>query len=175
MTELNNLARDMVGDGKSPDVFFVTERGNVILITTKFDLAYAAWQELAERRIVSSLENRTYGFICAAPALTLTRSLRLVVVGHPPRDEVRAKWELVNPGARIAKQMFELPAGRPYLVTLDPQYIKPGTPDAWPECAIGGGIMRQAYSAGDAVQTVSSMLGISAWMLTADPAREGAD
>ena len=64
---LEALARDMVGDGETPDLFFVTDRGNVVCIETSAPKAYRRWKALAARRPLREccLENRTYGTICS--------------------------------------------------------------------------------------------------------------
>lgn len=62
---LELLAREMVGDGKSPGLFFVTDRGVVVTVTRSFDVAYAEWQLLADARPLRecALEGRKYGVI----------------------------------------------------------------------------------------------------------------
>ncbi len=47
--ELEQLAREMVGDGKAPDVFFVSKRGVIQMVTTRYRLAEAHWLWLAEQ------------------------------------------------------------------------------------------------------------------------------
>lgn len=76
--QLEALASDMIGDGQTPDVFFVTREGNVILVTTDFDLAYDQWRQLPRTR-ESSLENRTWGCICTVEPKSDT-SKRLIVI-----------------------------------------------------------------------------------------------
>lgn len=60
----------MIGDGKTPDLFFVSSfeggrksRG-VILITRSFELAYTVWSNMP-RTHESSLEGRRFGTICS--------------------------------------------------------------------------------------------------------------
>lgn len=76
--QLEALASDMIGDGQTPDVFFVTRKGNVILVTTEFDVAYERWEQLP-RNQESSLENRTWGCICTVEPES-DDSKRLIVV-----------------------------------------------------------------------------------------------
>lgn len=67
--ELNALASEMVGDGKSPNVFFVTEKGNVKLIAIEFQKAYTYWRHLASgypKRVECALEDRKTGIIASA-------------------------------------------------------------------------------------------------------------
>ena len=63
---LNQLATEMVGDGKKQNVFFVCEQGNVVMITTDFDAAHSFWQNLACTRVDSTIEDRQTGVICSA-------------------------------------------------------------------------------------------------------------
>jgi len=43
---LEQLARDTVGDGKSPNLFFVSIEGVIITVTRSFNVAYAEWKDL---------------------------------------------------------------------------------------------------------------------------------
>lgn len=61
--EANDLARDMVGDDQSPNVFFVTFQGMVRYIYTEFESAYACWRNLTTAE-ETALEDRQYGVIC---------------------------------------------------------------------------------------------------------------
>lgn len=64
---LQALARDMVGDGKTPDLFFVTDRGAVVTVTTDFELASSHWEALSRQRPMMEcvLEGRRYGVIAS--------------------------------------------------------------------------------------------------------------
>jgi hypothetical protein len=63
--QLNELASTMVGDGDSPDVFFVTDKnGDVAMITVDFERAYSFWNDLPKTE-QSTLENRKWGVICS--------------------------------------------------------------------------------------------------------------
>ena len=67
---LNDLASVMVGDGLKPDVYFVTDGGNVVTVTTDARLAYHHWTNLAQRRPLQecALEDRLIGVIaCVEP------------------------------------------------------------------------------------------------------------
>lgn len=64
---LETLARDMVGDGGSPNVFFVTDGPNVVMVTTDEEKARAAWRELADRFPMRecALEDRQTGVLAS--------------------------------------------------------------------------------------------------------------
>lgn len=63
---LEDLAREMVGDGKNPNLFFVSSEGNIILISRDFDVAYLKWKWHAERRDHEcALEDRKTGTIAS--------------------------------------------------------------------------------------------------------------
>jgi hypothetical protein len=67
--QLNALASEMVGDGKSPNLFFVTVSGNVVLTATDFAQAYGYWKSLARgypKRVETMLEDRKVGIIASA-------------------------------------------------------------------------------------------------------------
>jgi hypothetical protein len=64
--QLNQLATEMVGDGKKQNVFFVTAKANVVLIAIHFETAYQYWRSLANARQESALEDRQTGVICSA-------------------------------------------------------------------------------------------------------------
>lgn len=64
--ELQALPVDMVGDGKTPDVFFVSQQGIIVLITTEYELAHSYWAAISRNRDVeTALENRTFGVIAS--------------------------------------------------------------------------------------------------------------
>lgn len=82
---LEALARELVGDGKSPNLFFVSSEGNVILISRDFDVAYLKWKQHAQDRDhESALEDRQYGVISSVEP-SEDESGRLVV-----RDDSRS-------------------------------------------------------------------------------------
>lgn len=63
---LEKLARELVGDGKSPNLFFVSCEGNIILISRDFDVAYEKWLQHADQRDhESALEDRQTGVIAS--------------------------------------------------------------------------------------------------------------
>ena len=63
---LEKLSQTMVGDGKTPNVFFVSIKGAIHLITTDFNVAYDYWRNLArnQRNDQPALEDRRWGTIC---------------------------------------------------------------------------------------------------------------
>jgi len=67
MRELESLARDFIGDGRVPNLFFVTNRGLVVTVTRHFQTAYDHWQSLASRypQAECALEDRKTGVIAA--------------------------------------------------------------------------------------------------------------
>ena len=64
---LQTLASDLVGDGKNPNLFFVTEQGITVTVTRDFDMAYRQWETMAHTypHIECALEDRKFGVICA--------------------------------------------------------------------------------------------------------------
>ena len=63
---LDELARNLVGDGNLPDLYFVSVKGEVFLVTSDFELAYHAWlAKSVYQNVETALENRTYGVICS--------------------------------------------------------------------------------------------------------------
>ena len=63
------IAREMVGDGQIPNVFFVSEFSNVdgpglVMVTRDFNAAYTFWQSLP-RTCETSLEDRLVGVLCS--------------------------------------------------------------------------------------------------------------
>lgn len=84
--ELESLARVMVGDGKSPNVYFVGVEGNLLMITLDVVSAYRFWQSLAHgQRVETSLEDRKIGVIASvepeedgSQRLTIRRNVELL-------------------------------------------------------------------------------------------------
>lgn len=65
--QLNTLAKAMVGDSQTPNVFFVSVGVNTQLITTDFNQAYLFWKGLSrtQRTQEPALADRIYGVICS--------------------------------------------------------------------------------------------------------------
>lgn len=64
ITQLQDMARDMVGDSGTPNLFFVTEEGVVTTVTRNLDLARQAWRLLPRNR-ESAIEDRQTGVLCS--------------------------------------------------------------------------------------------------------------
>ena len=62
---LEDMARTMVGDGGSPNLFFVTDRGVVVSVSRSFDVAYAHWQDLESLKGECALEDRQTGVLAS--------------------------------------------------------------------------------------------------------------
>lgn len=77
---LEILARDMVGDGKKPDLYFVTDRGVVVAIETDLDAAAQRWRDLAARspRVESALEDRLTGVLASVAPESEAPGARLI-------------------------------------------------------------------------------------------------
>jgi len=64
---LQTLKAQLVGDGKSPELFFVTREGSVVTITRDFETALHDWQRIANSlpRVACALEDRLFGCIAS--------------------------------------------------------------------------------------------------------------
>lgn len=64
---LQALATMFVGDGCSPNLYFVIDQGIVVAITRRYDEALVAWRRLADRfpLVESALEDRKSGEIAS--------------------------------------------------------------------------------------------------------------
>ena len=89
---LEALAREIVGDGKGPDLFFVTDQGVVVTITRDYELGYRQWQELSRRspRVESALENRQFGVLCSVAPESDEPGARLIVLDDSAMFRKRA-------------------------------------------------------------------------------------
>lgn len=77
---LERLASDMIGDGKVPDLFFVTHGGNVILVARDFEIAYSVWKNISHQRTLeTSLENRRTGVLASVEPESDRPGARLVL------------------------------------------------------------------------------------------------
>jgi hypothetical protein len=79
--QLETLARDMIGDGQSPDLFFVTDRGQVVSVDVCALSAYGRFMALARRpeKHECALENRTFGVIASIEPIDDTPNARRVL------------------------------------------------------------------------------------------------
>lgn len=63
---LEKLASAVIGDGKAPNLFFVSLEGNVILISRDFEIAYQVWKNISDQRVrETSLEDRQTGVLAS--------------------------------------------------------------------------------------------------------------
>ena len=77
--QLEKLASSMVGDGKSPNIFFVGLRGNIIMVTTEFEDAYKKWQSISnQRKDQTALEDRKNGVLASVEPEDDTPGARLI-------------------------------------------------------------------------------------------------
>jgi len=66
---LNQLASELVGDGKSPNLYFVTVDARVQTVTTDRRTAYLHWHQLASTGVLAcALEDRETGVVCLVEA-----------------------------------------------------------------------------------------------------------
>lgn len=68
---LNQMAIDMVGDGKGPNMYFVSNAaGDIVTASQSFEIAYAHWRQLSQARPrhECALEDRVHGVLaCVQP------------------------------------------------------------------------------------------------------------
>lgn len=83
---LEALASSTIGDGKSPDLFFVTDQGVCVTVTRSFETAYEQWKALSRRypRTECALENRTVGVLASMEPESEEPGARLEI-----RDDTR--------------------------------------------------------------------------------------
>jgi hypothetical protein len=78
---LENMARDMVGDGKFPNVYFVTLKGDVVTVTTDKDVAFEHWRKLADPVLHQcALEDRLFGCLASVQPESDEPGAKLVVI-----------------------------------------------------------------------------------------------
>jgi len=71
------MAMNMVGDEKSPNIYFVTDKRGTFLVTSDFAVAYDTWRRLP-RNAESSLEDRKHGTIATTSPESDSPHARLV-------------------------------------------------------------------------------------------------
>lgn len=76
--DLEDLARRLVGDGKAPNLFFVSRQGTILSVTRDFDAAYAQWAALP-RNQESTLEDRRTGVLASVEPESDRPGARLIV------------------------------------------------------------------------------------------------
>lgn len=66
--QLNQLATEMVGDGKRKNVFFFTVEGDVRLVGTEFNVIHSAWKQFVmdNPRVETMIEDRKNGVVASA-------------------------------------------------------------------------------------------------------------
>jgi hypothetical protein len=72
--QMQEMARDMVGDGKEPNVFFISQEGVICTVTTHAMIAYDHWKALPRHK-ESAFEDRLYGVICTTESQEGTNRL----------------------------------------------------------------------------------------------------
>lgn len=79
---LNILARNTVGDDCKPNLYFVSDGPDTVLVTTESDVAYDYWSRLAQRYPLqeSTLEDRSYGVICSVQKDDLDPDGPLIII-----------------------------------------------------------------------------------------------
>lgn len=77
-TQLDEMARTIVGDGKSPNLYFVSEKGLVVLVERSYLKARKRWEQLP-RNVETCMEDRLTGVI-ASNEPDEDGSKRLVVI-----------------------------------------------------------------------------------------------
>jgi len=67
INELEALASNLIGDGQSPNLYFVTDRGVVVTVTRSFEVAREEWKQLSRRspRLECALEDRKVGVLAS--------------------------------------------------------------------------------------------------------------
>ena len=63
-TLMDELATTTVGDGKSPNIYFVSKDAKVICMTTSYQLARKTWEDLPTN-VETAMEDRKYGVIAS--------------------------------------------------------------------------------------------------------------
>jgi hypothetical protein len=77
--ELENIASSMIGDGKKPNVFFVSVKGRIVTITRDFERAYLQWRELSKNEDVeTALEDRLTGTIASVQPTEDKKALEML-------------------------------------------------------------------------------------------------
>lgn len=64
--QLEQLASSMVGDEGKPNVFFVSVKGMIQIISIDFTVAYRAWRTYSEAMdVTTALEDRQHGVLAS--------------------------------------------------------------------------------------------------------------
>ncbi|MDG6933690.1 MAG: hypothetical protein JRN68_03230 [Nitrososphaerota archaeon] len=98
--QLDEMAVTMVGDGRKPNCFFVSDKRGVFLATTKFENAYQAWKGLPDAE-ESALEDRRVGVIASTEPRDDSPGSPLVTYDD-------ARWLFTPNGALKRMKTFKL-------------------------------------------------------------------
>jgi hypothetical protein len=77
------MARNLVGDNGSPNLYFVSDRSGVFLITSDFDVAHEIWKSLPTDQ-ETTLEDRKTGVLASTEPESNERGARLVTYDVAP-------------------------------------------------------------------------------------------
>lgn len=82
--ELQILATKLVGDGKAPNLFFVTDQGVTTTVTRDFECAYEEWCKLTRRYPIleSALEDRKWGVIASVEPRDDTNDKQFIIIDN---------------------------------------------------------------------------------------------
>lgn len=58
---LDGMAAELVGDGKDPNLYFVTRGGKTLMVTIDKDAAYSFWKSITTSSNETQLEDRKNG------------------------------------------------------------------------------------------------------------------
>lgn len=84
---LDEFARQRVGDGNEPNIFFVSREGRCVAVTVVFSIAYQIWQEIARTvSVTCELEDRLNGCLASVEPVNDHPAARLVKYDVNPED-----------------------------------------------------------------------------------------
>jgi hypothetical protein len=63
ITKIEAMARNMVGDGKEPNIYFVSVGGTIVCVTTSREIADAAASSLGWNNKEVLIEDRKHGTV----------------------------------------------------------------------------------------------------------------
>ena len=84
LKKFDDMARGLVGDSGRPDLYFVSDKRGVFLVTTDFPSAYFAWRRLP-RDEESALEDRQIGVIASTEPDKELELVDVLANTPPPR------------------------------------------------------------------------------------------
>ena len=82
-TQFEKIASELIGDGRRPNVYFVTDQGKVQTITLNKEVALDHWRALAARwpMVECALEDRQTGVLASIEPTTDDEGAPLAVFG----------------------------------------------------------------------------------------------